>query len=518
MALSTCADGTHPAPALYHWVVPMSLTRPTQNPYIAFAAIAFGLFTFVADHGIIIIALPTIADHFGKDLPTTQWVLIGYVLAISGSLLPMGRLGDLVGRKAVYVVGFVVFVVSGVLAGLAPTMPALIGASVLHGVGAGMTQGTSLAMIVGTFPESERGKALGLYMGVVGVGSVFGPAVGGAVIGAFGWSWAFFGIALLGLAAAIGTMVLVDSDRPTGPRGDGFNFDWIGAVLSTAALLAFLQGMTWAPAVGYGSPLIGLAFAAAVLLTVAFIVWELRTSSPLLELRLFRNRVFRTGVISAFVHFMGTTSGWFMMPFYLQVVLGYSAGRVGAITALSYVAMAVTGPVSGRLSDQVGRRVFLVGGLAVTTLGVLTLSTLRTDSHVGVAIAGMIMQSVGIAAFNPPNNGAVLGSVGSANHAMVSGFLNLVRNSASVTSVAIATAIVTATMGSMGYPPTLAAVSAEGTAGLLAAFVAGLRYVYLAMACVLVLNIAFTAAGGVPVWQKFAVGRCVSGRRARRRL
>ena len=170
----------------------MIQVRIQRSRHLAFSAILFGLFTVVSDQGIIIIALPTIANHFGSDLPTTQWVPIGYTLAISIILLPMGRLADLVGRKPVYVTGFAIFSVTGIMAGFAPSIPTLIAVSTLHGLGAGMTQGTAMAMVVATFPQSERGKVLGIYMGVVGAGSVFGPAAGGVVVGALGMAVGVF--------------------------------------------------------------------------------------------------------------------------------------------------------------------------------------------------------------------------------------------------------------------------------------------------------------------------------------
>ena len=272
--------------------------------------------------------------------------------------------------------------------------------------------------------------------------------------------------------------------------------------------------MTWAPDVGYGSVYIVLALAAAVALAAGFVAWELRSSHPLLDLRLFGNRVFRVGVVSSFIHFIGTTSAWFLMPFYIQVVLRYTPGEVGVMTALSYVALMIVGPISGRLSDRLGRRLFTVGGLLITTAGILTLSTLRSDSHVAVAIAGMIMQSVGIGAFNPPNNSAILSAVANEEHAVVSGFLNLVRNSASVISVAIATAVVTITMGSMGYPPNLAEVSAEGSAGLLDAFVTGLRYAYWLMAAMLAVGAVFTFAGTSTGFSLHPGKRPLAGRRS----
>ena len=482
------------APGLYNGADSMTQVRTQRSRYLAFSAILFGLFTVVADHGSIIIALPSIANHFESDLPTTQWVSIGYVLAISITLLPMGRLADLVGRKPIYVTGFIVFAITGVMAGFAPSILTLIAVSTLHGLGAGMTQGTAMAMAVAAFPQAERGKVLGIYMGVVGAGSVFGPAAGGMVVGALGWPWAFFGMSVLGLISMALTIAFVESGRPSREGARPFRFDWVGAALAAGALLAFLQAMTWAPDLGYGSAYIILALAAAAALAAGFVAWELRSSHPLLDLRLFGNRIFRVGVVSSFIHFIGTTSAWFLMPFYLQVVLRYTPGEVGVMTALSYIAMMIVGPVSGRLSDRLGRRLLTVGGLLFTTAGILTLSTLKADSHVAIAIAGMIMQSVGIGAFNPPNNSAILSAVANEEHAVISGFLNLVRNSASVISVAIATAIVTMTMGSMGYPPSLAAVSAEGSAGLLDAFVAGLRYAYWLMAAMLIVGVAFTFA------------------------
>ena len=250
--------------------------RYSRRRCLAIGAIIFGLFTFIAAYGGILIALPSVADHFGSDLPTTQWVMIGYVLAISVALLPMGRLADMVGRKAVYVGGFAVLTLTGVVARLAPTVPTLILANTLHGFGAGSTQGTTMAMVVALFPASERGKVLGIYVGVIGAGTAFGPAAGGLIAGTLGWQWIFFVSALMGLVAMGSAMVLVDA-RGTGPDGAKVvGFDWVGAVLSGAALLAFLQAMTWAPTIGYGHLQIVLAFATAAL-AFAFVAWELRT-------------------------------------------------------------------------------------------------------------------------------------------------------------------------------------------------------------------------------------------------
>ena len=152
-------------------------------------ALAIGLFTSVAYQGSIVVALPSIVDEFGTDLPTTQWVLIGYALTISAFLLPMGRVTDMVGRKPIYLLGFSLFVIGAAVAGASPIITVLILATVFQGLGAAMTQGTSMAMIIATFPAAERGKALGLQMSVVGAGGIAGPALGGVLIGALDWRW-----------------------------------------------------------------------------------------------------------------------------------------------------------------------------------------------------------------------------------------------------------------------------------------------------------------------------------------
>ena len=150
-------------------------------------AVSVGLFTSVFDHGSVNVALPSIADHFQTDLPTTQWIVIGYGLTIAALLLPMGRLSDIVGRKIIFVLGFIVFTAGGFLAAVSLNVEFLIGAKIIQGIGSAMTQGTSMAMVISAFGDKDRGKALGLTMSVVGAGAVVGPAVGGFLVDYLGW-------------------------------------------------------------------------------------------------------------------------------------------------------------------------------------------------------------------------------------------------------------------------------------------------------------------------------------------
>ncbi len=462
-------------------------------------ALALGLFISVADLGSVMVALPTISSYFETDLPTTQWVLIGYTLTVSVLLLPMGRLADIVGRKLVYVIGTLVVVVSGIAAGMAPDIGFLIAAKVVQGAGAAMTQGTSMAMLVASFPAEERGKALGLQMSIVGSGGVAGPALGGLIVGGLGWQWVFFAASIGALVAVLAAIIVIDSSRAGRAAARGIKFDWLGAALSTGALVAFLQGMTWAPAIGYGSPIIVSAFLAFAGLLAAFVYQELRSPFPMMDVRLFQRRLFSMGVLASFLNFLGMSSVRFLMPFYLQAVLGLSPTQIGLVIVPGAVCMMITGPLSGRFSDRFGWRWFTMGGMLTSTTGLIILATLRTDSPLALAMAGMILQSMGVGIFNAPNNSSILSAVEQSKYGVITGFLNLVRNSGNLCSVAMGTAIVTGTMGALGYAPTLAAVSAGGGEGVLTAFTTGLRFAYSSMAVIVFMGAIASAFKGARV-------------------
>ena len=396
--------------------------------WYAYFAIAIGLFTSVADMGSVVVALPTISEHFATDMPTAQWILIGYSLSISALLLPMGRLSDLVGRKRVYLLGFGLFVLAALLAGSACSVPLLVTARVLMGVGSAMVQGTSMAIVVSAFPEAERGKALGLQMSAVGSGGVAGPVIGGLIVGTFGWRGVFYTTAILGLVAIVAAQfILTGGHRETTTRRLGF--DWLGAVLSSLVLVTFLLAVSNGASIGWTSPPILIVSFAVVGLLVVFTWWELATLNPMLDVRLFKRMLFALGALTRFVSFLGVSSVRFLIPFYLQTVRGYASQHVGLIVVPSAVAMILTGPLGGRLSDRFGWRLPSVGGLLVSALGLLLLSRLTELTPLSLVVTALVVQSSGSGVFGAPNSSSVLSTVVREQYGVVSGFLNLVRNS-----------------------------------------------------------------------------------------
>ena len=475
-----------------------SVLARLEYKWLVFGVVSMGTFVSVADQTGVNLALPRIADHFDATIPFVQWVALGYILTTGSLLLPMGRLSDMVGRKRVYTIGFTIFTGGAVLAGSSASLLGVIFFKVLQGVGAAMIQSTGMAIVTTTFSSSERGKVIGLFMTVVGVGAIAGPALGGAVVGLLGWRYIFFLGAPLGIVSIISAMAVLRGIGAPGEerRPRSLSFDWVGALLSTLAMAVLLLAMTNAYRVGWRSLLVIGAFAGVGALFVIFVWWERRTPEPMLNLELFRRRLFSLGVSAGFLTFISGASVYFLMPFYLQEVLGYTPGQAGLTMVPSPILFAVIGPIAGRLSDRFGWQAFAVVGLVCFGVSLLILSRLTEDSSVMQVVVAMVIQGAGMGAFYSPNASAVLSVVERPSYGIATAFLNMVRNTANVIGVAVATTAVAVIMGASGYEPSLDAVSAVGGDGVRAAFTRGLQVTYLLMSALIFIAIVMSSFKG----------------------
>ena len=453
---------------------------PTYKWWV-FSAVSLGTLTSVINHGGMSVALPTIAQHFDADLSTAQWVVVAEGLAISALILPMGRLSDIIGRKRVYISGLAIFAVAAVLAAGSQSILTLIAFKAVQGLGAAMTQGTGMAMITSVFRAKERGKGIGTHASIVGAGGVLGPVAGGFLITAFDWRWLFYVNVITGLLAMLAVLLIV---RGQTFKQDSRNrtYDFPGAALSTAVLLTFLLAVSNGASMGWGSPAIIVAAVAFVLFLTAFIWWERKASSPMLDLGLFRSRVFGIGISTNFTSFLGITTSRFLLPFYLQAALGYTPALVGIVLLPNAVSRIVVGPISGWLSDRYGWRPFNIFGLLLSAAGLFTLASLTLPSPVGIVLIGIVLQSVGAGLFQSPNSVAIFSASDPSRHGVVAAFVNLSRNAGNVTGIAIATSIVTAVMASQGFQSNINAVLDSGpTSSLLESFMTGLKAAFLVM-------------------------------------
>jgi EmrB/QacA subfamily drug resistance transporter len=473
--------------------------RITSSPnykYWAYFAIAIGMFLTVMDQSGVNITIPLIAEDFGASIPTAQWITLSYILSTSAMLMPMGRLSDMLGRKRVYVMGFFIFMGAAALGGSAQSFEMIVVAKVIQGIGAAGVQANGMAMITEVFSDRERGKAIGLHTAVIGTGSVSGPVIGGFLASAFDWRAVFFASVPVGMIATLAVLTVL---KPAQVRGQGkLRFDWAGAALSSGALISFLLAMTNAYRVGWTAPPILAGFMLAAALMAAFIWWERRTLDPMLELAFFRSRVFSLSVTARCLSFLGISSVFFLMPFYLIQVLGYTPSRAAFLMIPSSLCMAFLGPLAGRLSDKLGTRWLATLGMAFSASAMFTLSRLTTDSPPMHVIIGMVLSGCGMGLFNSPNTSATMSSVGRPKYGIASAFLNVVRTSSNVTGVALATTIVTLTMASMGYEPNLGAVASEGGEGVKAAFVSGFNKAFMVSGSLVLLAMALSAVRSEP--------------------
>lgn len=494
------------------------LSRVKESPnykWWAAGAIATGTLVTVADIGEVNIAMPTIADRFNSELSTVQWLAIGYLLATSALLMPMGRLSDMIGRKKVYIWGLLIFTLGAGLAGTAPNLPLLILFRVLQGMGIGMVHGNQMAIMTSVFPPEERGKVLGFHLTMVGTALIIGPAIGGVMVGAFGWRSVFLINVPLGLLGLLAPLLVLDEGKITQavPGTDQGGFDWVGAFLSSAALLTFVMGLTnpWDWALGVSFTLLAISVA----LVGVFILWERKTAAPMLDMALFQTRIFSLGVAARAMSFVAAATIMFLMPFYLQGVAGYSPVQAGLILTSIALGMAIVGPIAGRLSDRFGWRPFTVAGASLSAIGLFTLSRISVDTALAIVMLGILLQSSGMGMFSAPNASSILSGAPRRSYGVVSGFVQLLRTASTVTGIAIATLVITATMSSLGFEGSLKGFSEGVGPEIGGAFTSGLRTVFLSMAglqvAVVVLSLVRGRSAEEPVLEKDMTPRVSEG-------
>ena len=458
------------------------MKKTSHYKWWAVVSIATGTLVTVADIGEVNVAMPTIADEFSSNLSTVQWLATGYLVATSALLMPMGRLSDMIGRKRVYLWGLLIFTLGSGLAGIAPNLPALIMFRILQGMGIGLVHGNQMAIMASIFPAEERGKALGLHMTLVGTALIIGPAIGGVFVDTFGWRSVFFLNVPLGILCTLAPFLILNEKEimQSGPRARFGEFDWLGSFLSSGVLVLLVLGLTnpfdWA--VEYSMAI--LASCAGLLAT--FILWETKTSTPVLDMALFKTSIFSLGVSARSISFVAAASILFLMPFYFQGVKGYSPSQTGLIMTSIAFGMVIVAPIAGRLSDRYGSRPFTVAGALISVSGLLILSRITADTPLSMIMLGILLQSSGMGMFTAPNASSILSGVSRRSYGVVSGFVQLIRTGSTVTGIAIATLVIIATMSALGLEATLEGFAAGVSPEIGNAFTAGLRRVYLIMA------------------------------------
>ena len=450
-------------------------------------AVCFGTFMATMDFSIVNVALPTLSREFDRSPDTVVWATLISSLVVTGITLTAGRVGDLYGRKRVYITGWVIFTVGMAIASFAQNIEQLIAFRFFQAIGVSMAMANGNAIVTEAFPPEERGQALGMTGSVVGAGLMSGPIVGGVLLGVFGWQSIFYLRVPIGVIAMTLAFLFIRPSEPL-PAGTSRRLDIPGAVALfgalSSALLAVNRGQSW----GWGSPVIVGLLIVAVCALVAFIRIEARAVSPVVALSLFRVQAFTVGVSSLALSFAGQSAVTFLLPFYLQEVKDFSTAQTGLVMATVPSMMLLLSPVSGRVSDRYGFRHQTTLGIALVSLGLLLMATIDGGTPVPLLVLRLALIGIGTSIFMSPNSSGIMGSVPRDRLGTASAAVGTARNIGNATGLAMASAIL------VGVATASAGFGAERLADLPdGALVDGIRTAFVVAACASAMGIAASA-------------------------
>ncbi len=405
----------------------------------ALSCTSLGMLLATINSGTLIIALPDLERSLHTGLLELIWVILVYMIASTVLVLSAGRLSDQFGRKKAYVMGFLVFALASLGAGFAANGTQLILWRILQGTGGAFLFANAAAIVTDAFPKEQLGLAMGTNTMVAAVGLVIGPVLGGALV-AISWHWVFWFNVPFGIAGSLwGGYVL---HEVTG-RSEDRSFDYLGTLTFLIGLTGLVFGISKGGIAGWTSPLTIPALVLAAVFLPAFVLIESRQKAPMLDLSIFRNRLFATASGAAFANGLSRFALMFLFVFYFQGVQGNSPILAGLKLAPLALGMLIASPPAGMWADRRGSRTLAVLGMLVSALGLALMTTLQRDT--GYVWPGIYMFIVGIGSgmFNSPNTAAMMGSVAPHRRGIAAGARVLVQNTGAVISIAFVLAVVT---------------------------------------------------------------------------
>nr|WP_301183756.1 MFS transporter [Pseudomonas chlororaphis] len=392
------------------------------------------------------VGLPTLVQAFGASFQQVQWVVLAYLLAMTALIVSVGRLGDLLGRRRLLLIGILLFTLASMLCAAAPTLGVLIGARALQGVGAAIMMALTLALVGETLSKARTGSAMGLLGTMSAIGTALGPSLGGVLIAGFGWQALFLVcVPLGGLTWALAYRYL-----PVGIQARALErgaFDPLGTLLLAVTLLAYGLAMTLGR--GYFG-LLNAGLLVMALVAAGLFVWvEARVAAPLIRLALFRDAALSGSLAMSALVSTVMMATLVVGPFYLAHGLGLEALGVGLAMSLGPCVTALSGVPAGRIADRFGARPMILAGLGAMALGCLMLALLPASLGIGGYLAPIVVITLGYATFQTANNTAVMSDVGAEQRGVISGLLNLSRNLGLITGASLMGAVFAAVAGDL---------------------------------------------------------------------
>jgi len=391
------------------------------------------------------VALPVIGKAFSMNAILLSWVSTSFLLASAMFLVPFGRIGDIYGRKKIFLSGMAVYTISSFICGISVSSYMLIAFRVLQGVGSTMVFATSVAILLSVFPPELRGKALGINVTGVYSGIMMGPFAGGILTQHFGWSSIFyinilFGVVIIALALYV--------FRGEWAEAQGEKVDYAGFLVYCIAIPAVMYGISIIPDTS------GFWLTGGGLAVFGVFLWiESRVGQPLVNLALFKNRVFTLSNVAALINYSATFAIGFLISLYLQYIKGMSPQAAGIVLVSQPVIMTIFSPLAGSLSDRVSPGILASAGMALTTIGLFLFVFLGTGTPIWYIVAVLMMIGMGFALFSSPNTNAVMGSVEKRYFGLASAIIGTMRLLGMMLSMGIIMIVFTMVIGRVEISP-----------------------------------------------------------------
>ncbi len=439
---------------------------------ILFATSLSVVLVFINSSGLAI-ALPNLSRDLDSTASQTTWVLLSYMLSTTTLILVFGRVTDIVGRRRLYILGIVLFMLATLACGLATDATFLIVMRFVQGIGAAAIITNTTALLTDVFPKHILSSALGINASIAAVGQVLGPLLGGVVTELFGWRWIFLAGIPISLLGLIWSLKLIPHQ---GPQVRGERMDYPGSVLSVLSIALLVMGVSWGGSLGWGSPLVVGTLVAAVVALTAFIVLQRHKTHPLIDIALFKDRVVSSLYIAAFFNSISNYAIVLLASLYLQGVQGLSAIDAGLMILPSPIGTMVAAAIAGRLARTVNPRWLTASGMVLISAGALLFAAnlgVHTP-YIFLAIA-LFLVGIGVGVFMTPNTTALMGRVPSTRRGIANAIRSTLQNAGYLFSTALALAIatggLTATQQLAAYKGTLFGMKPQD----LAAFVGGVH-------------------------------------------
>ncbi|MHB8242488.1 MAG: MFS transporter [Solirubrobacteraceae bacterium] len=432
-----------------------------QYKWWALSCTSLGMLLAATNSGTLIIALPDLERSLHASLLALVWVILAYLIAATVLVLMAGRLSDLFGRKRAYVGGFVVFALASLGAGFSGDATVLILWRILQGIGSAFLFANAAALVTDAFPREQLGLAMGANTMIAAIGLVLGPVLGGALV-AISWHWVFwFNVPFALAGAAWGALILRELAKPDSVRG----YDVLGTSTFVVGLTGLVLGVSRGGLSGWNDSIVIVGLAAAVVLLPLWVLIEQRSAAPMLDLGLFRNRLFAAASAAAFINGLARFALMFLFVFYYQGAQGDTPITAGIKLIPLALGMLIASPLAGIYADRHGSRALAAIGMLVSAAGLAAMTTLQVHTAYWQSALWLLLVGAGSGMFNSPNTAAMMGVVPAHRRGIAAGARTLLQNTGAVLSIAFVMAVVTSAIPKA----TLFAIFSGVTTGLSAA-------------------------------------------------